>query len=169
MKTECSVPQKAVFWCWVLSSSPFGGCITYKSAASTRSCLRNTPVKKLGYFCFFWVVSSGWDFKQLGFLQWKMVISSCTGRTNCEFELDEGEGYICQLVCLLSDGVPCGWSLFWGCPVEVGGTWMVGIGGETRQQQRLSTPNTECQKLESCWVSFFWWWQLPLAPLKGLC
>lgn len=79
MKTECSVPQKVVFECWLLSSSLLGICVTYKSATPTSSCLRNIPVKKLSCFWGFWVVSSGWisrswassSEKWLFFLHWE--------------------------------------------------------------------------------------------------
>lgn len=97
MKTRCSVLQKLVFGCWILSSSPLGICVTYKSATLTSSCLRNTPVKKLGSFCFFLSCFQWIGFPGVGLPPVKNGYVSCTERTSCEFELDESEGYICQL------------------------------------------------------------------------
>lgn len=87
MKTGSSVPQKAVFGCCVLSSSPLGICITYKAATPTSSFLRNAPVKKLAISVFselFLVdgISSSWAFsseKCFFFLHWENKLWNWVG------------------------------------------------------------------------------------------
>lgn len=94
---------------------------------------------------------------------------SCTGRAGCEFELDEGEGYICQLVCLLSDGVPCGWSLSFGVAqlklVAHGWLGLVVEPGSKRSCQHQTQSGRSWGPVGFLSSGD----ENSLAPLKGLC
>lgn len=158
--------EKVVFGCWVLSSSPLGMCVTnlpFQHSVSEILLLRNWATSVFSELFLVDGISSSWassSEKWLFFLLWENKLWIWVGW-----------GWRIHLqVNLLTFRWDPLWllSFFWGGQAEVGGTWVFGIGGETRQQQRLPASNTEWKELGSCWFSFFWWWELSLASLKGL-